>query len=75
MDSADLLEALDAKGIKAECPACGEAEGFTSDGVLYALQPLEDATQPVNHGKPLLSLICMNCGFVRLHHTHHLGSN
>jgi hypothetical protein len=71
MERQELFEALEAK-VRAECPACGEAAGFTSDAVYYALQPLDEATEPVNHGKPLLSLVCRNCGFVRLHHTHHL---
>jgi predicted RNA-binding Zn-ribbon protein involved in translation (DUF1610 family) len=74
MDRQEQLEALEAK-VRDECPACGKAAGSTSDAVYYSLQPLDEATEPVNHGKPLLSLVCMNCGFVRLHHTWHLGSD
>ena len=67
MDEVELFAKLDEK-TKAECPVCGQDKGFTSDAVKYALQPLDEAAEPVNHGKPLLSFMCQNCGFVRLHH-------
>ena len=68
MDDADLIQAIEDRTL-AECPACGEqGQGWSSDAVRYALQPLDEAWEPENHGKPLLAFMCQNCGFIRLHH-------
>jgi hypothetical protein len=63
----DLFQMLDDR-THGVCPACGKEPGWSSDAVPYALQPLDEAWEPDNHGRPLFAFMCSNCGFVRLHH-------
>ena len=63
-DMPALRAALGRKTVKADCPFCGEND-WATPGV-GALIAGEDDYLPV------LNVICMRCGFVRLHATQKL---
>lgn len=48
------------------CPVCGGSEWDTG-GVAVFIQHIRDDRLPQGEGFPCVSLLCLNCGFVRLH--------
>ncbi|MFM0243822.1 hypothetical protein [Paraburkholderia sediminicola] len=74
----DLSAYFDAKGVKDGCPLCGTDSWSVTpaagpDGAIEAGEvALEVTLQLVktNSWVPMLPLVCQNCGFLRMHHTH-----
>jgi hypothetical protein len=71
IDPDDFRRQLEAKGVVAGCPACGET-GFTVPesalGTNVVGLPAMLGSQVVpGRALPVVPLVCNNCGFVRLH--------
>jgi hypothetical protein len=68
MESQRYEQALNRKGAKEPCAACGEAEWLGGDAEMGLSRVKNGALIP-NEIMKVLPMICKNCGFVRLHST------
>jgi hypothetical protein len=61
-----LRQSIERKGAKPECPSCGEELWGTPETALVLSLDAEEKVRP-RHGYPVLVLVCIHCGFVRMH--------
>ena len=61
-----LSDALTSKGIRKECPACGNTDPavFVDGFVLHGIQQEKATIEPVKQALPTVGTICRNCGLV-----------
>lgn len=73
---ADFKNFMSERGISPKCPCCGTsgfftgglAEGEAIAGLAYGVRPPEGGmpAEASQYMRPQISMICSNCGFVRL---------
>ena len=63
-----IIDALQAKGVKAICPMCGNINFILADG--YFNHPMQVDFQNFTLGGPsipTIATVCSNCGFISQH--------
>ena len=73
-DNAQVIKALQSKGISGACPRCGSANWELAEG--FIALSLSDEPQNVTLGGqviPTVAMICGKCGFVSTHAAGALG--
>jgi hypothetical protein len=71
-DVKKLDQALDRKGAKRKCIACGESKWVAVETTSIVHGMDEQQTVRPGVGVEVAAVICARCGFVRLHSTHYL---
>lgn len=69
IDANELNARLAAKGARTDCQVCGQSKWDLADDLGF-IGGYDDASDTVlgTKGIPAYTLVCTNCGFMRLHH-------
>jgi predicted nucleic-acid-binding Zn-ribbon protein len=68
----EFVNALNARGAKAECPSCGRND-WAADDERVMLASFENGVVTPTNGYAAILTICRNCGYIRLHAPAALG--
>ena len=70
----DITRRFDEAGVKEACPACDGRE-WTIDPTPAGLFRVEGRTVDLGNAQVVraITVVCNNCGFIRLHKASHLG--
>ena len=66
-DANKLTSILNAKDVNGNCFSCGASPEWQTAESLLQFTPGDGETMSLGNGIPVFTLVCPNCGFIKLH--------